>query len=219
MARTITVKGVGNVSATPDYVNINLNLESSSLDYEAAMEQAAKKIEYLTATLEMLGIEKKEIKTTNFNVRTDYDSVKDKDGSYMRIFCGFTCHHQLKIGFDFDTNRLAQVLSAVAKCLAEPELSISFTVKDANAVNRNLLASATANARAKAEILTAAANVSLGPLLSIDYNWGELDIYSTTRYDACTDKMLLPCPSAPTIDIEPEDIHVSDTVTFVWEIA
>ena len=48
-----------------------------------------------------------------------------------------------------------------------------------------------------------------------DYNWGELDIYSHTRYDCCEDAMPL---MAKSIDIDPDDIDVSDTATFIWEI-
>ena len=51
-----------------------------------------------------------------------------------------------------------------------------------------------------------------------DYHWGELHLYSPTRYEmeaAC----LMKISAAPTAkDIEPDDIDVSDSVTFVWEI-
>lgn len=56
----------------------------------------------------------------------------------------------------------------------------------------------------------------MGDLIAIDYNWGELDIYSHTRYDCCEDAM--PMIGCKSIDIEPDDIDVSDTATFVWEI-
>ena len=34
MPRTITVKGIGKVSATPDYVVLSMGLESQDMDYE-----------------------------------------------------------------------------------------------------------------------------------------------------------------------------------------
>ena len=53
---------------------------------------------------------------------------------------------------------------------------------------------------------------------SIDYNWGELHLYSPTRYEMEAD-CLMKISAAPTaMDIEPDDIDVSDSVTFVWEI-
>lgn len=218
MPRTITIKGMGNVKTSPDYIVISMSLEAQNKDYDETMELAAKQIDYLNTSLEEIGFEKKTVKTTNFNVRTDYDNVKDKNGNYKRVFNGYICSHKLKIGFDFDTQRLAQTLSAISKCLAKPELSIAFTVKDPSTINKELLKSATINAKEKAEILCEVSNVELGSLLSIDYNWGELNIYSHTDYNLAEDCMAMPMAKMSEIVIEPDDIDVSDTATFVWEI-
>ena len=218
MPRTITVKGMGNVKTSPDYIVISLSLEAQNKDYDETMELAAKRIDYLNTSLEEIGFEKKAVKTTNFNVHTDYNNVKDKNGNYKRVFDGYVCSHNLKVEFDFDTKRLAQTLSAISKCLAKPELTIRFTVKDPSAINKELLKSATINAKAKAEILCEASNVELGSLLSIDYNWGELNIYSHTDYSLAEDCMAMPMAKMSAIEIEPDDIDVSDTATFVWEI-
>jgi hypothetical protein len=79
-----------------------------------------------------------------------------------------------------------------------------------------ILRSATINAKRKAEILCDASGAKLGDLIAIDYNWGELDIYSHTRFDCC-EEALAPM-KACSIDIDPDDIDVSDTATFVWEL-
>lgn len=141
--------------------------------------------------------------------------MKDRNGNYQSVFCGYEVTHNLKLAFDFDMGRLSQALSAIAGCLSHPQLSVAFTVKDATAINEEMLRSATANAKKKAEILCEASGVTMGNLIAIDYNWGELDIYSHTRYDCCEDAMPL---MAKSIDIDPDDIDVSDTATFVWEI-
>ena len=216
MARTITVKGIGRVSAKPDYVVLSMTLESKHIDYDKAMDMAATHIQHLNETLCSIGFEKGAVKTTNFNVRTDYDRVKDRNGNYTSVFNGYEVTHNLKLSFDFDTDRLSQALSAIAGCLAQPQLAVAFTVKDATAINEEMLRSATANAKRKAEILCEASNVTMGDLIAIDYNWGELDIYSHTRYDCCEDAM--PLMACKAIDIDPDDIDVSDTATFVWEI-
>lgn len=91
-------------------------------------------------------------------------------------------------------------------------------MKDSTAINEEMLRSATINAKRKAEILCEASGVKLGDLIAIDYNWGELDIYSHTRFDCCEEAMA-PMMKAKAIDIDPDDIDVSDTATFVWEIA
>lgn len=218
MPRTITVKGMGRVTTAPDYVVISMSLEAHERDYEATMELAAKKIEQLNASLEDIGFEKKSVKTTNFNVRTNYEREKDRNGNYKSVFNGYICSHRLKVEFDFNTKRLAQTLCAISRCLAQPELSISFTVKDPSAVNKELLRSATVNAKEKAQILCEVSGVELGQLLTIDYNWGELNIVSHTDYILEEKCMAMPVGGLADMDIEPDDIDVSDTATFVWEI-
>lgn len=217
MARTITVKGTGRVSAKPDYVVLSMILESGHKDYDRAMDIGAKHIQHLNETLFGIGFEKGSVKTTNFNVRTDYDRVKDRYGNYENVFRGYVVTHHLKLAFDFDMARLSQALSAIAGCLSHPQLSIAFTVKDATAINEEMLRSATVNARRTAEILCEASGVVMGDLIAINYNWGELDIYSDTRYECC-DKLMAPMTAGTAIDITPEDIDISDTATFVWEI-
>lgn len=219
MPRIISVKGIGKVSTKPDFVVLSMKLEAKDKEYDKAMDMAAEQLAQMNDSLVSIGFEKDAVKTTNFHVDTDYDSFKNKQGNYQRVFSGFVCSHQLKLSFDFDMKRLSQALAAIAKCLAHPEMSISFTVKDATEVNEALLREATSNAKRKAELLCEASGVKLGQLLTIDYNWGELNIYSDTKYDLAEDCMYDAAPMmAKSIDIEPDDIDVSDTATFVWEI-
>lgn len=151
----------------------------------------------------------------NFDEGTEYENERDENGNYKQIFVGY---RGLKLELDFDSQRLSKLLGAIAVCIADPELNVQFTVKDKEAVDAALLQSACANAKAKAEILTKASGVTLGELVSIDYNWGELHLYSPTRYEMEAD-CLMKISAAPTaMDIEPDDIDVSDSITFVWEI-
>lgn len=118
MARTITVKGIGKASAKPDYVVFSMTLESKHKDYDKAMDMAADHIQQLNETLCGIGFEKGSVKTTNFSVRTDYDRVKDRNGNYQNVFCGYEVTHNLKLAFGFDMGRLSLALSANLKCFA-----------------------------------------------------------------------------------------------------
>lgn len=215
--RTITVKGIGAVSVKPDLIVLRLSMETAEYEYDAAMKAAAEKIDFLNKALEAAGFEKKSAKTADFRVRADYDRLNDGKGNYTSVFMGYKCRHELKIEFDFDTKRLAKALSEISECIAKPEISIDFTVKDSSAVSGELLKAAAKNAREKAEILCAASGAKLGELLSIDYNWGELHLYSATDYDVEGKCMML--GAADDMDIEPEEIKARDTATFAWEIA
>ena len=216
MNRLITVKGTGNVSVKPDLIIITMNLESQQLEYDQTMQFAADSVNIITSAIESIGFDKKDLKTTSFNVRTHYESYRDKDNNYKSKFDGYVCEQGLKLEFDFEPKVMSDVLSAIAKTSVNPKLNIQFSVKDKDAVSEELLAQATENARKKAEILSKASGVDLGKLINIDYNWGELHLYSPTRYDMEDRCMVMESSYAP--EIEPDDINASDTVTFVWEI-
>ena len=199
--RTITVKGTGNVSTRPDYIILSLNIEVLSETYDRAMSEAAERIERLQGAAVRVGYRKEDLKTTSFDVQTRYENVKDRQGNYKREFAGYACSYRLKLAFDFDSKQLA------------------FTVKNPARVCEELLINATENARAKAEILCKASGSTLGQLLNIDYNWGELNVFSRTSYDVedCIQPLMAMSKCAAP-EIEPVDIDVTDTVAFTWEI-
>ena len=217
MAKTITVKGIGRVTARPDYVVLSMALETKDMDYGKAMSGAALHLEDLDWALTGVGFGKDDLKTTNFIVDTSYTNVKKPSGEFERVFDGYAVRHNLRLAFDFDMARLAETLAAVTGCLSNPDLSVSFTVKDPSSINREMLRSAAANAREKAEVLCQAAGVRLGELLAINYNWEELNIVSNTRYAMAEDCLAVP-GMVKSMNIRPDDIDVSDTAAFMWAI-
>ena len=216
MERLITVKGIGNVNVKPDLIIINMELVSHKYDYEETMKLATDSVSKLEKAIEEAGFNKKELKTTSFNIRTSYKSYYDENKNYKNKFDGYICEQGLKLQFDLDMQVLSKVLTAITKSGVEPRLNIRFSVKDKDKVNEELLINATENARRKAEVLAKASKVNLGKLLTINYNWSEVGIYSKTTYEMENKSLVMEEAYAP--NIEPDDIELSDTVTFVWEI-
>ena len=212
--RTITVKGVGSVSAKPDVIVISIDQKTSAREYDKTMEKAAADLDGIRKAIAGTGQDSSKLKTSSFSVDTNYDNKKDSHGNYKRYLKGYICNHRLNFEFDYDMKELGKVLSAIAGCGANPEFSIRFSVKDQNAMKERMLENAVANAMSKAGILAKAAGVELGEILRIDYSWGELEVYSRTQYE----NSLHCAMSAPDMDIEPEDVEASDTVTVVWTI-
>ena len=219
MPRTLTVKGTGNVKIPPDMTVVSMTLRSLNKDYEKSMAQSAEQLAALKKSLASVGFKDEDLKTSSFNVCTERESVRDKDGNYKSVFAGYACIQSLMLEFDFDTVRLGKVLSAISSSVADPELNISFTVRDKNAVSEALLRSASENARAKAEVLASASGVKLQSLLSIDYNWGNINIVSNTGFMMEKRCMAMNDCCEEAMAFTPEDISVTDNVTFVWEIA
>ncbi|MBC5626282.1 SIMPL domain-containing protein [Clostridium sp. NSJ-49] len=216
MERLITVKGIGNISVTPDLIIITMNLVSHKYNYDETMKLATESVNELEKAIEEVGFNKKDLKTTNFNITTRYKSYYDENNNYKSKFDGYKCEQDLKLEFDLDMEILSKVITAITKSKVEPRFNIRFSVKDKDEINKELLIKATENARSKAEVLTKAARVTLGRLVSIDYNWSEINIYSNTTYEIENKSYAIAETYAPSI--EPEDIKISDTVAFVWEI-
>lgn len=216
MHKLITVKGTGKISLRPDTTEITMTLRTTNKVYEDSMNESATILKGLKSALKEIGFDEKSLKTTNFNVFSEYDSVQDEKGIYKRVFTGYSCVHALKLEFDFDTDRLSQVLSAISYCIANPEVDIRFTVKDKDSATDEILKNAAINARHKAEILAAASGVKLDKLVSIDYNWNDVNFYSNTTYGM--ERKCMMANDTAGMSINPDNIEISDTVTFVWEI-
>lgn len=218
MTKTITVTGTGQVSVKPDLIAISIRLETREKEYDKTMAVAAERINALDKSLQEIGFEKKAVKTKSFNVGTNYENVKVSDGNYKRVLKEYVCVHNLAVEFDLDMKRLSSALAAMSACLAKPEFSVSFTVKDPTAVGNELLQVAARNAKEKADILCAASGVRRGELLSVNYSWGATNVCSPTEYRVESRRMTKVMASAANIEIEPDDIKASDSATFVWKI-
>lgn len=67
-------------------------------------------------------------------------------------------------------------------------------------------------------VLTQAANVKLQSILSIDYSWGEIDLDVRMQPKLLMDAEPMCTSESYNIDVEPDDIEATDTVTVTWEI-
>ena len=66
-------------------------------------------------------------------------------------------------------------------------------------------------------ILASSAQVELGDIINIDYSWSSIEVYSQTNYKMNCDYMR-GTELGFELDVEPEDIQLSDNVKIIWEI-
>ena len=220
--RIIKVTGKGNLKVKPDVTRITITLDGQNKEYDKILEQSSKDTEALKDILEDQGFDRSDVKTLMFNVDTRYESYQTRDKSWRERFVGYEFKHVVKVEFDSDNTRLGKILFALANAKAiHPDFRISYTVKDKEASKNELLDKAIADAKTKASVLTSAARVTLKDIKTIDYSWGEIEFeYSPMRGDMlCKTAMVDEECGSFAMDIEPDDIDVSDTVTVVWEIA
>ncbi len=218
--RTIRVTGRGQLKVHPDMTRIIITLEGLYKEYSETLRRSSDDTEELRNLLAAFGFERTDLKTLNFGVDTEYESYREK-GEYKQRFVGYKFRHLLKLEFESDNKRLGKILYALAECPLNPEFRIAYTVKDPEAAKNTLLGKAVKDAMEKAEVLASAAGVTLKGIQSIDYSWGEINFeVSPMRNDMMMEKRMAPMAAMDSydMDIEPDDIEVSDTVTVVWEI-
>lgn len=213
--RTIRVTGKGSVSVKPDTTSLRITFEGVYKDYEETVRQSAEKTKMLREAIEKSGLPGEDLKTKDFSIDSEYESYRDHNDDYKRRFVGYKFHHRTQIEFPNDNKLLGRILYELSVCSVKVEFSIDYTVKDKDAVKREVLKRAVENSREKAEIL-ATAGVKLGEVQSIDYSWGEIEIRTSPvdMLEIRSYKM----ESSYDIDIEPDDIDVADTLTILWEI-
>ena len=219
--RTIRVTGKGQLKIRPDLTRITITLTEIYKEYGEALKHSSADTEKLKDLLSEFGFAGTDLKTLNFNVDTEYESYREGN-EYKQRLAGYRYRHTMKIEFDSDNDRLGRILYALANCELRPEFNISYTVKDQEAAKNELIGKAVADAKEKANVLAKAADLQLKEIQTVDYSWGEIGMVAKPVGGMLRANKMMADGSAEdaaySMDIEPDDITVSDTVTVVWEI-
>ena len=215
--KTIRVTGIGSVSVKPDTTSLRITFGGIYKDYEETVRQSAEKTKILREAIEKSGLPGEALKTKDFSIESEYESYRDYNNDYKKRFLGYKFYHRTQIQFPKDNKMLGRILYELFLCSVKVEFSIDYTVKDKDAVKKEVIKRAVENSREKAGIMAIAAGVSLGEVQSIDYSWGEIDI-RTSPVDKLEVRKSYALEPSYDIDVEPDDIDLTDTVTMVWEI-
>ena len=208
--RLIKVQGKGHIAIEPDMVTLSFDIEAKVRDYEKCLHELNMRADDLRQSMIDSGLDKAQLKTSNFNVQIDTQYENGK-----RIFVGYSASHRMSIELPMDKQLLNKVLYHVAKGHSGTEIDLSFSIRDKEALRKRVLTQAVHVAKQNAETLASAAGIKLGKLVEMDYGWSEVHIYNRRASMICESPSttMFNCP-----DIEPEDVTAEDNVTLVYEI-
>lgn len=213
--RTIRVTGKGNLKVKPDTTRLMITLNGVYPEYAETINRSTAETEALRELLVEVGFNSSAMKTLSFDVDTEFESYRDENNDYKRRFVGYKFTHTLKVDFPSDNELLGKTLFTLSRSNLAPEFRISYIVADPEAVKNELIGKAVEDAMKKAEVLAKAAGLTLGSIQTVDYSWGEINM----EVRPMDDMLMSPCAGRCEMDIEPDDIDLSDTVTVVWEIS
>ena len=217
MDRIIKVTGNGRISVKPDLTRVEMILSDSRPTYDAVVKLSTAMTELLRISLSKIGFDKKDIRTEFFDISPYYEDYMDDKDEHKQRFLGHKYTHGMRLEFPNDSKLLGQCIKAIASCPAKPEFKVSYTIKDTESLKNLIIGKAVADARKKAEVLSQAAGISLGSIQTMEYNWDDIQVISNTDI-ALSDELYDNESSNFKLNIEPEDVEATDTVTVIWSI-
>lgn len=168
--RQITVIGTGQITAVPDMATVTLGVINEAEEASDAMAETSEAISAILEQLQDSGIADRDIQTQQFSIQPIW-SNKSYDSNGSSKITGFKASNMVMIRIR-DLNRLGGLLDAVIADGANNFNGLQFSVQNPDPLMEQAQKAAVADALAQAALLTSAANVSLGPVLSIQQQGG-----------------------------------------------
>jgi uncharacterized protein YggE len=206
----IWVNGEGKVTVTPDVAILSVGIESQETSVAQAQEKANTAMDAVISQLKQSSIAEKDIRTTSFSIIrvTRYDEPKQQE---VTIGYRVTNTVSAKIRKIADAGPIIDAAAQAGGDLTRIN-SISFTVDDPTAFERDVRQKAMADAESKAKQLANLSGVKLGKPIYINESGGFIPIRQ--------EFFAIPAPAfaaAPT-PILPGEQEIRLNVQVVYEI-
>lgn len=162
--RTVSVSATGTASAEPDRASISTGVRTEAETAREAMSLNTTAMKRLIDGLKALGIDAKDIQTTQIQVNPKYG--QQQRGEKPPTIQGYMAVNQVRIVVR-DLKRLGEILDQSITLGANQMGGVAFEVSQAETLRDEARKNAMVNARRRAELYAAAAGASVGHVLSI----------------------------------------------------
>lgn len=204
---TITVTGEGTVTAAPDLATVSLGVTTQGATAAEAMAANSSALAAVLERVKAAGVEDRDIQTSTLNLNPNWTST---DGTSAPTITGYVATNLLQVRVR-DLAKLGPVLDAAVSDGANTLNGVTFGLQEPDPAMDAARTDAVKAARARAELLTGAAGVSLGRIVSISESGGYAPPMPMYRMEAALD-------AAP-VPVEGGEVGVTAAVTITWEIA
>jgi uncharacterized protein YggE len=207
--RTLSINGNGTILIEPDIAYINIGVQTEGSNAQEVVDSNNQQSQALIDALSGEGVAEKDIQTSNFSIypRQEYDREGQPTGEITYIVNN-TVSVTLR-----ELDNIGTVLNAVVSAGANTINGIQFDIEDREAAQQQAMVAAVENARARAEVLAAAAGVDLGDVLSIQtYLGGGSPVPYVKSYDLAVQE------SAMGVPVSPGEMQIMVDVNVIYEI-
>jgi uncharacterized protein len=157
--RSVTVTGTAGVQAVPNRAGFSAGVSSNAATAQAALAANATKAAHIIQALRSAGVAKADLQTQDVSVSPHWNEHGEQDG--------FTAHSSLQVRVE-DVAAAGRLIDAAVAAGASETSGPSFERGDRDALYRNALREAFADARLKAATLAGEARASLARALRIE---------------------------------------------------
>ncbi|MGB8220930.1 MAG: SIMPL domain-containing protein, partial [Methanoregula sp.] len=170
-AHVIQVSGSGSVTGTPDRVQISFAVETDNPDVKIAQANNALAMNTVVDALAAAGVPRDQMKTTDYTITPVYQD--NNNGILSSNIKTYQVTNALQVTLK-DTNVTGQVIDAAVTAGANQVNSIQFMLSDeqAQALRSQALSKAVINARADADAVATALNVTITGTQEADISQG-----------------------------------------------
>lgn len=204
--RTISVNGEGEASAAPDMAVVTLGVQCDALTAAEALRQNSADMTATIDKLKKLGVAERDIQTSGLSVNPRYDYEKNRARPEV---IGFTASNTVTVRLR-DLSAAGAVIDQAVQSGANTLSGVSFAFSDPKPLIDKARRAAVADAQAKAALLTDAAGVRLGKLLTIQDGYAAAP--QPKMYSA---RMEMADASVP---LQAGESSVNVTVSMIYEI-
>ncbi len=209
----LAVVGVGKVDTTPDTASVDLGIVvNDATTIEAASTEINKVNNAIVEGLASLGIEKGDVKTSNYSINPNYDYTRVPNGSITGYNGNTTVTVKVK-----DTTKLPQVIEVGTKAGANQVMGTNYTIDKPEDYQEQARAKAIANAKEQANKMASELGIRLGRVVNIvESSSGGMPMplmyeKSVVSLDARGGS------NAPVPDLQPGTQTITSTVTLYFE--
>lgn len=159
---SIVVNGFGEIESVPDISTINFTVRSTSVsnDTESLQEEVAKKTNAVFVKLKELGIEDKDMKTSNYSVNPKYDYSNGRSN-----VVGYEASESVDVKIR-NTENVSKILDILAVEKVTEVYGPNFEVDDIQSVKNKARDIAIKDAKEKANNLAKALGVKIKRIIS-----------------------------------------------------
>jgi uncharacterized protein len=158
----VVVTGDGVVKAAPDQAFVTFAVENRSKNFKDAQTQNATTMSAVHSRLSGLGLPKDAIRTLSYDLHLESDWVNGR-----QVPRGYVARNTIEARVD-DITRVGEIIDAAIGAGANSVHNVRFDLKQRDALEREALKRATADARARAESAAAGAGATIGRVVRVE---------------------------------------------------